>query len=193
MATTANSLWINPFESAPISIWNTVTGSNRTITLYGIWFGSALPNNDQIWHDVEYFGASGSPLASLGSGTKANNLATGSAWTADSTSVWNSGASIRTNGTNYSVGNFISVSTNTRLFQCTVGGTASASLPGGYASAIDGGTVTDGAATFKAGWRFSMAVTLSSPQPQLVGYLRSYVKAATASTTFYVDPLINLS
>jgi hypothetical protein len=41
--------------------------------------------------------------------------------------------------------------------------------------------------------RFRMRVTLSSPQPQLVGYLRSYVKAATASTTFYVDPLLVLS
>jgi hypothetical protein len=41
--------------------------------------------------------------------------------------------------------------------------------------------------------RFRMRVTLSSPQPQLVGYLRSYVKAALASMTFYIDPLVVLS
>lgn len=31
-----------------------------------------------------------------------------------------------------------------------------------------------------------------SVTPQLSGYLYSYVKAATASTTFYVDPMIVL-
>lgn len=40
---------------------------------------------------------------------------------------------------------------------------------------------------------FKMAVTLSSPQPGAVGLIKVVVKAATASTTFYVDPKIVLS
>lgn len=133
IVTTANSRWTLPFEAVPISIWNSTTGSNVTVTLYGIWGGGAVPNNDDIWIDVEYLGASGSPLASIGSGTKSNNLATGSALTSDA-STW-------------------------------------------------GGSTT----------AFKMVVVLSTPQPQLAGYLRVYVKAAKASSTFYIDPLPVLS
>jgi len=196
VVTVASSTWVYPFECFPISIWNAVTGTNRNVDLFGIWNSASLPNNDQVWHDVEYLGASGSPLASLGSGTKANNLATGSAWTAD-TSAWDSQASAWISNHVYSAGAIISgtsVSNAGRLFYCTVGGTSTnGAAPAGFASAVDGGTVTDNTVTWRAMVRFRMRVTLSSPQPQLVGYLRSYVKAATASTTFYVDPLLVLS
>lgn len=133
ITTTANSRWIEPFEVVPISIWNSITGNNVTVTLYGIWGSGAVPNNDDIWMDVEYLGASGSPLASFATATKSDNLATGSALTSDS-STW-------------------------------------------------GGSTT----------AFKMAVTLSTPQPQLAGYLRVHVKAAKASSTFYIDPLPVLS
>lgn len=194
IATTSTSLWITPFDCTPITIWNTVTGSNVTCTLAGIWNSASLPNNDQIWVDIEYFGSSGSPLGSIATETKANNLATGTALTADSTSAWDSVATARANTTAYSLGNTIKVASNSgRVFFCTTAGTSAGSEPGGFASAVDGGSVTDGAAVFRAGVRFLLAVTLSSPQPQLAGYLRAIVKAALPSSTFYVDPLIVLS
>jgi hypothetical protein len=133
IVTTANSRWTSPFESFPISIWNSRTAATVTVTVYGIWGSGAVPNTDDIWIDVEYLGSSSTPLASLGSGTKANNLATGTAWATDSSS-W-------------------------------------------------GGSTT----------AFKMSVSLSSPQPQIAGYLHIYVKAAKASSTFYIDPLPVLS
>jgi hypothetical protein len=74
VVTTANSTWQFPFESFPISIWNPTTGSSVTLTVYGIWGGGAVPNNDDIWIGIEYLGDSGSPLASLVTSNKANVL-----------------------------------------------------------------------------------------------------------------------
>lgn len=126
IVTTANSKWPLPFECFPISIWNDViTPTARTVTVYGIWGGGAVPNTDDIWIDVEYLGASGSPLASLATSTKANNLATGSPLSSDS-STW-------------------------------------------------GGSTT----------KFKMTAIFTA---QLAGYIRVYVKAAAASSTFYIDP-----
>src|SRR5262249_22040430 len=100
----------------------------------------------------------------------------------------------RQNSHAYSLGNTIKVPDNTgRVFFCTTAGTTAGSEPAGYASAIDGGSVTDGSAVFRAGCRFSMSVTLSAPQPQLAGYLYGTIKAAQASQTFFVDPVLNLS
>jgi hypothetical protein len=135
IVTTANSSWVHPFEAFPISIWNsTVDPTSVTVTVFGIWGGGAVPNNDDIWIDVEYLGSSGSPLASVVSGTKSSNLASGSPLSSD-TSTWGAGSTTK----------------------------------------------------------FKMAVTLSSPKPQLGGYLRVYVKAAKLSSTFYIDPLPVLS
>jgi len=130
IVTTANSKWVMPFEAFPISIWNSRTSASLTVTVYGIWGGGAVPNNDDIWFVVEYLGSTGAPLASFATTTKSNNLATGTALASD-TSTW-------------------------------------------------GGSTT----------KFKMAVTFT---PQLTGYLRVYVKAAKASSTFYIDPLPVLS
>jgi hypothetical protein len=79
IVTTANSKWEFPFECLPISIWNETVGSAVTVTIQGIWGGGAVPNNDEIWVDVEYLGTSGFPLASKATSNKANGLASGSA------------------------------------------------------------------------------------------------------------------
>jgi hypothetical protein len=84
-----------------IAKWNTLTGSARTVTVYGLVNGAAVPNNDQIWLECQYFGSSSSPLASFANNTKASNLATGSALTADSTSNWASGLTARDNAMAY--------------------------------------------------------------------------------------------
>ena len=194
IVTTANSKWLFPFDAAPIAQWNTLTGSNRTVTVYGLVNAAAVPNNDNIWIECEYLGSASSPLGSFANNTKANNLASGSPLTADSSSNWAAGVTARQNSHAYVIGNTISLASNpNRVFFCTTSGTTAGSEPGGYASAVDGGSVTDNTAIFRAACRFSMAVTLSTPQPQLAGYIYTTVKAAQASTTFYVDPLMVFS
>lgn len=194
ITTTANSKWIMPFESFAVSLWNGVTGTNRVVTLSGIWNAAALPNNDDVWIEVCYLGASGSPLGSWKSSGKADNLATGSPLSADANSAWDSVATARQNSHAYSLGDVIKLASNpSRLFWCTTAGTTAGSEPGGYASAVDGGSVTDNTAVFRAGMRFLLSTTLNSPQPQLAGHMRVYIKAAKVSSTFYVDPVVTLS
>ena len=136
IATTANSKWILPYESLPIAVWNDTTAANVTVTVYGFWDSASVPNNDDIWIEVSYLGASTSPLATINTAnTKADFLAANAAQGTD-TSEW-----------------------------------------GG------GDTTTP----------FKMSVTLSSPQPAQNGALYVTVKAAKASTTFYVDPKIELT
>ena len=191
----SNAQWLTPYECLPMAIWNTVTGSNVTVTVQGIYNGTALPNNDEIWLDVEYFGTSSSTLSTRVTETKANFLATGSALTANTSAAWNSAATARANTTSYSVGDLISVSTAAtgQLYICTSAGTSAGSVPGGYASCADGSSVTDSGATFRAMVRFKMSVVLTSPTPQSAGYLNCYVKAAKASAQYWVDPNPTLS
>jgi hypothetical protein len=200
--TTAYSFWASPFWNNPIAIWNTLTGSNQTVTLYGVINAASLPNNDQFWFDVRYFGSASTPIESTATGSKANLLASGSALSAD-TSTWVAPA--RANSTAVVLGGAMSVADNAgRVFFCTTAGTTSGSEPGGLSTATDGSTpVTDGTAAWRAGCRFSQTVTLgsspligsaggTSPQPQAAGYVYADAKAALASATFYLDPLIVL-
>jgi hypothetical protein len=188
ITTTANSTWIWPFLSNPIGQWSGTGATSATV--YGIINGSAVPNNDQIWIECEYFGSSGAPTGSFATSTKANNLAAGTPLTADSTSNWGTGVSARLNSHTYAVGAAIGIAANpNRVFFCTVSGSTSGAQPAGYATAIDGGTVTDGAATFRAGCRFSMSVNFT---PQLAGYVYTTVKMAVLSTTTIFDPLVVL-
>jgi hypothetical protein len=82
--TTANAKWILPFDCPPIAIWNDTTGSSVTAAIEGIWGGGAVPNNDDIWIDVEYLGSSGSPLASFANDGKTDILAAGTGHTSSS-------------------------------------------------------------------------------------------------------------
>jgi hypothetical protein len=86
----ANAKPFKPFNSFPLVIWNTLTGSARTLTLYGTLPGASqpLPFNDQFWFDVEYMGSAATPLALLASNGLAtqltphavNAVADGSSW-----------------------------------------------------------------------------------------------------------------
>lgn len=193
LVTAANAKWITPFRSLPIAPWNDTLSTNRVATVEGMWNAAALPNNDDIWLEVDYLGAAGSPLGSIISGTKANNLATGSALTA-STQAWDGLASARANLQAYALGAVVKVASNPgRLFFCTTSGTTAVAEPGGFASAVDGGSVTDGTAVFRAAVRFTVSVTMSAPQPAQKGPIYGTVKAATVSTTFYIDPKMTLS
>lgn len=191
----ANACWPQPFECMPMAIWNSTTGSNRTVTLQGVYNGTSLPTSAQVWPEVCYFGTSSSTLGTRNSGASANFLASGSSWTANTSANWNSAATARVNSHTYAVGDLIYVSSapSGALFICTTGGAASGSLPGGYATCNDGSSVTDGAAVFLAMMRFKMSVTMSSPQPQSAGYFNVYVKGALASSEFFIDPNPTLS
>jgi hypothetical protein len=195
ITTTANSQWLFPFEALPMVIWNTSTAADVTVTLHGCYNGTALPNNDDIWLDVGYFGTSSSTAGSRKTATKANFLTTGAALTADTGAAWDTAATARGNTTAYVLGNLISVASAAagQLYICVTAGTTAGSVPGGYAANADGASVTDGTAVFRALMRFSMAVTLTSPQPQSAGYLNVGVYVAKLSSTFFVDPLPVLS
>jgi hypothetical protein len=190
MVTSAQSSWILPFWGPPINMRNTVTAANCTLTIYGIAATASMPNNDDWWFDVEYLGASGSPLGSFASGTKSSILASNAALTAD-TSAWDTNVSARQNSHTYNVGDAFKTASNPgRVFFCTVNAGATAgSEPAGYASAVDGSTITDGGCTARAGYRFKLAVTISSPQPAQTGLWTIYPKMAKASSTIYYDPL----
>ena len=190
--------WESPFEFFPIAQWNTVIGSNRTVTIYGIASSSAMLNNDAIWMDVEYMGSSSSPIVTKVTTTKVNVLATGTANTADLVSQWNGPP--RLNSTTYNITSPVipmSVSTNPgQLFFCTANGTTGASLPSTYAPGgvpvADGTIVTDGG-QFRAGYRFSMSITLSSPAPALIGDIIVQIYSAVAFQPIYIDPRMVLS
>lgn len=193
VTTTANSKWSFPFEALPIVVDNPTSGASVTVTIYGVWNAAALPNNDDVWADVSYLGSASSPQASFVTGTKADFLATGSALTA-STQAWDSLVTARANSTAYSVGDVRKVASNSgRIFFCTTAGTSASSEPAGYASASDGGSVTDGTATFRAATRFQQTITLSSPQPAQKGYLYVTPKVAKASASLYLCPKVLLS
>ncbi len=185
ITTQVTTRWQFPFESLPVSIWNTTIGSSVTMTLEGCLSGTALPNNDDIWLDASYLGTAGSTLGSRVSQTKATTLTTAAALTA-STVAWDGAASARVNSQAYALGAFIKVASNPgRLFICTSAGTSAGSEPGGYASAVDGGSVTDSGATFRAMVRFKLAVAMT---PQIAGYIIGRVRVGKFSSIYFVDP-----
>ena len=75
-----------------------------------------------------------------------------------------------------------------RVFFCTQAGTSNGTEPAGYATAVDGGSVTDNGAVFRAGWRFSFSVNVTSPNPQIAGYGYVHVYVGKISVTCYIDP-----
>lgn len=87
IVTTANAKQSLPFESNPIAIWNDTTGSAITVTMHGIWGGAGVPNNDEVWMEVEYLGSASTPQGSFATAGKATPLATATALSAD-TSTW---------------------------------------------------------------------------------------------------------
>lgn len=85
--TTANPRWLWPYKSPVMQVENKTTGSNVTVTIYGIWGTGSVPNNDDIWIEAEWLGSASFPQGSFINSTKTNNLAAGSALSSDS-STW---------------------------------------------------------------------------------------------------------
>jgi hypothetical protein len=84
IVTGSDVTWSLPFECPPIAIWNDVTGSSVTATVEGIWGGGAVPNDDEVWLDVEYLGDASSPQGSFVNDGKADLLATAAGQTSSS-------------------------------------------------------------------------------------------------------------
>lgn len=84
IVTTADCMYSLPFECPPIAIWNDTTGSAVTATVEGIWGGGAVPNDDDVWLDVEYLGDASSPQGSFVNDGKADLLASAAAQTSSS-------------------------------------------------------------------------------------------------------------
>jgi hypothetical protein len=97
--TTADCNYSYPFECPPIAIWNDTTGSAKTATVECAGAAGAVPNDDQVWLEVEYLGDASSPQGSFVNDSKGNLLATAAAQTV-SASTW-SGLSVPTS-TSYS-------------------------------------------------------------------------------------------
>jgi hypothetical protein len=99
LASTSFARQFRPYIGIPLVIWNDVTGSTRTVTIYGyvVGVGSTLPFNDQFWIEIEYMGTAGVPTASVVSTGLANALATHTQNAAnDATSVWTGAGSPNT-------------------------------------------------------------------------------------------------
>lgn len=191
LTTTSQAAFAFPFEGLPLTINNSTTAVSKTATVEGVWNAAALPDNGEFWIDVEYLGSAASPLGSFASGGKADGLAAGVALTA-STSAWDANVTARANSTTYAVGNVRKVASNPgRIFFVTAqSGASAASEPAGFATAVDGGSVTDGGVTWRAGVRFKQAVSFTA---QMAGAVFVYPKAGKASSTFYIDPVPTLS
>lgn len=89
VVSTANSSLLRPYESLPMVVWNTATGSAVTLSVPVITDGVTL-TDAEAWLEVEYLGTSGYPLGSYASdrvsnpifGTPANQATDGvSSWT----------------------------------------------------------------------------------------------------------------
>jgi hypothetical protein len=87
IATQSTCTYSMPFECPPIAIWNDTVGSAVTATVEGIWGGGAVPNDDDIWIDVEYLGDASSPQGSFVNDGKADLLAT-AAGQSSSSATW---------------------------------------------------------------------------------------------------------
>lgn len=92
IVTNAQAALLTPYRMLPLAIWNEVTGADVTVTVYGTVNSASLPNNDELWMDVQYLGSSGSPIASFKTTCKSHPLAANAAVSSDG-STWNGGGS----------------------------------------------------------------------------------------------------
>lgn len=187
--------WVYPFETMPLTTYNTAVGSPTTVTIQGVYNGSTLPTNAQIWMIVEYLGTSGSTFATVLDTGPATLMTAGTPWGANTSASW-VGAVNRANSTAYSATSVqtntlpFTVSSNSLLFFLNTAGTSAASLPATYATATDGTAVTDGTANLRAGMRFQMQALIT---PQVAGPIRVTLRFGSPNTYWVIDPMIYLS
>lgn len=77
---------LTSFESLPMEVWNTTTGTPISVTAHVLTDGVTL-KDDEAWIEVSYFDAAGSPLGAVVSDEKSSQLAAG-ADQASSAAAW---------------------------------------------------------------------------------------------------------
>lgn len=183
--------------SPPMTASITTTGVAKTITVHVLADKATLPTTNMMWLEARYCGTSGSPYQSAATNGTTAAVAKGTPTNlTQTTEVWSGGQTARANSTNYTKGQSISVSSNPdRVFFCTTGGVTSGSLPAGYATAVDGGSVVDGAAVFRAGYRLSLSLTVTPQQAGWVEVYLHYVDQQTSGnvTSIYLDHKLEIS
>lgn len=86
IVSTANAKQLTPFEAFQGAIWNSATGSSKTLSIEIVNDGTTLKDTD-IWVEAQYLGSAGQPVAStVSSGadvlSAGNNLSTSAVtWT----------------------------------------------------------------------------------------------------------------
>jgi hypothetical protein len=180
-----------PMQSNWINKFITDTGRSKIYTIEVISGEATAPTNAKIWMDAEFLATPGSPISTFSTTRTTNILTVGTTLTA-STQAWDTGATARANSTSYSLRDTFKVASNAgRLFICTTAGTSAGSEPGGYATAVDGGTVTDGGAVFTAMWRQKIAITATQ---QVRGMMRARICAVLpALSSVWFDPKITVA
>jgi len=190
VTTDANPSKWEPFRCQELTRWNTSTGS-KTLTIYGVYNGAALPTNAQMWVDVDYPDSGSDSGGSIARSTFVGIINTSASNLTADTSDWDDGLTARANSTAYTATTsvFKTASNPGRVFFCTTSGTTAASEPAspGYNTAADGDSVTDGTAVFRAGWRFKTTVTFNQA---VVGRFSAFIQFGVASADFVIDPYL---
>jgi hypothetical protein len=90
--TTSNPNKQFQFELPPIAVWNSATGSSKTLTVEMVNDGTTL-KDDEVWVEVEYLGSSSQPVSSKVTSRAADHLATGANITTSSVTWTTTGLS----------------------------------------------------------------------------------------------------
>lgn len=181
--------WVSPW----MAIWNTTTGAAVTLTVHTLSALATAPTDAVLFLEAKALTDSASPLAEWFT-TQLDFLPSSSATTltADTGSDWGAGTvAARANSTAYSASPADYIENPSQvgmILICTTGGTSAGSVPAGYGTVVDGGSVTDGTAVFRALWRQEMSISFT---PELVGlmYVRVGFYERTNAGPIYIDPL----
>lgn len=172
--------------------WNDTVGSPITAEVEVAVEHSALLSRASMWLEAVYMGDSASPKGSVESGM--TNDAPAGTPTAGTASTENWTATARTNSENPAIGSIRSVSSNAgRLFVKESGGALNGSLPSGYATMVDGDTITDGAATMRAMYRQTLSVTFTPNRIGPISFRVHIHHPASTPKVVLVDPNVTLS
>jgi hypothetical protein len=189
---------VHPLTSGRRVLWNETTGSDVTLTAHFIHNGGAkLKDSELVLAVTNVLNSASYPLGARVTSEPAT-LLTAAADLDVSTEAWDSQAPARQDSHTYVLNDPIKVASNAgRVFFCITAGQSASSVPSDYASAVDGGSVSDGAAVFRAGWRQKVAVTLTGANtPAMKGLLQwqfRLAKETPAAYTVYLDPHVEVS
>jgi hypothetical protein len=186
----------------PLFTWNSATGQDITMSIYGIWKGAATPKNSDIDIEVQYLGSTSSPLGSRVSSNRANPITANAALSGDTASTWGQTGSnqVPAYQTAHAYGSYTdfilagdAVPQQVWFMSGHSGSGTSGNSAAIFNGKADGATVTDNSGANQIVWqamtRFVMTVTCTAPQVQSIGAMYTRIRAYLNSTNFWTDPL----